>query len=315
MMNNKIKGGTYAAISAISYGFNPLCALYLYQDHFTPGSMLFYRFAFASVFLALFVAIQRKNFKVERRELPTLIMLGFIFAVSSITYFLSFELLGAGIAATLVFAYPVMTAIIMATCFKEKLAVHTILAIVLTVLGIVSLYDKGDGGTISTLGVVIVLASALAYAIYIVTVNRSSLMMSSIKLTFYASLFCWFFVAAYTLGTEGHIQPLVNAREWIFSALLGLVPTVMSLVFMAMAIKEIGSTPTAIMGALEPVTAVIIGAVCFGEAITSQLLVGVALILIAVLLVIAGGSIPKPKFVVKVTDMGKKLIKNRWIWK
>jgi drug/metabolite transporter (DMT)-like permease len=61
--------------------------------------------------------------------------------------------------------------------------------------------------------------------------------------------------------------------------MLGLVPTVLSLIFMVKAVKIIGSTPTAILGALEPVTAVAIGVLVFGEVLTGRLIVGIFLIL------------------------------------
>ena len=61
--------------------------------------------------------------------------------------------------------------------------------------------------------------------------------------------------------------------------MLGLVPTVLSLIFMVKAVKIIGSTPTAILGALEPVTAVTIGVLVFGEVLTGRLIAGILLIL------------------------------------
>ena len=50
--------------------------------------------------------------------------------------------------------------------------------------------------------------------------------------------------------------------------MLALIPTVVSLVLMTVAVHAIGSTPTAVMGALEPLTAVVIGVTIFGELFT-----------------------------------------------
>jgi drug/metabolite transporter (DMT)-like permease len=82
------------------------------------------------------------------------------------------------------------------------------------------------------------------------------------------------------------IQLLHGVREWACAIQLALMPTVLSLFFMTIAIKNIGSTPSAIMGALEPVTAVFIGVVIFGESFTTRLAIGIILILSAVLLII-----------------------------
>ena len=99
------------------------------------------------------------------------------------------------------------------------------------------------------------MVSALAYALYIVVVNRSKIVMSSVKLTFYAMLVCLLCIGLFSLIDRQPLTLLQSPTEWIYAALLGLVPTVVSLVYMAKAIHLIGSTPTAIMGALEPVTA------------------------------------------------------------
>ena len=72
--------------------------------------------------------------------------------------------------------------------------------------------------------------------------------------------------------------------------MLALIPTVVSLVLMTVAVHAIGSTPTAVMGALEPLTAVVIGVTIFGELFTARLAAGI-LILLAVTLIVAGKSL------------------------
>jgi drug/metabolite transporter (DMT)-like permease len=50
---------------------------------------------------------------------------------------------------------------------------------------------------------------------------------------------------------------------------------VLSLVLMTVSVHEVGATPTAIMGALEPLTAVAIGVLVFGESLTVRLVIGI----------------------------------------
>lgn len=85
---------------------------------------------------------------------------------------------------------------------------------------------------------------------------------------------------------ERHLMPLATGREWGYSLMLAIVPTVFSLVSMGIAVRIIGSTPTAIMGALEPLTAVVIGLTVFHEALTVNLVAGILLILTAVITII-----------------------------
>lgn len=315
MSSNKTKGAIYGCISAVSYGLNPLCAKALYAEGVNTNTVLFYRFAFGVAILGLMMLASRQSFRLTRREGLVLTLLGALFAFSSITYFISFHYLSAGVAATLVFAYPVMVAIIMALFFRERLGWPSLLAIALTVGGIALLYQGDDGKPISLPGFVIVMVSALAYALYIVVVNRSKIVMSSVKLTFYAMLVCLLCIALFSLIDRQPLTLLQSPTEWIYAALLGLVPTVVSLVYMAKAIHLIGSTPTAIMGALEPVTAVVAGMLMFGEVLTLRLSFGIALILLAVMFVITSSTLQRRLAIGQVVRRAERLVLKRWRWR
>lgn len=287
MPNKQVRGSIYGCIAAISYGLNPLCALSLYQDGINSNSVLFYRFLIGSILLGSLMIIQKKSFALTKKEAIVLAALGIMFAASSLTYFLSFYYMAAGVAATLVFAYPVFVAILMAAFFKERLKWPSVTAIALTVCGIALLYKGDNGKPIAAMGIVLIMISALTYALYIIIVNRSGIVMSSIKLTFYAMLGCLACIMIFAaVSHTGQLQMLHTGREWFYAILLGLVPTVISLVFMAMSIQCIGSTPTAIMGALEPVTAAFVGITVFGEILTVRLAFGILLILFSVTLII-----------------------------
>lgn len=149
------------------------------------------------------------------------------------------------------------------------------------------LYQGGDGTTLSLTGVLFVFLSSLTYAIYIVGVNRSSLReLSTAKLTFYALLFgILIYVVRLDFCTE--LQAIPEPIYYINAVSLALFPTIVSLVTMTQAIHYIGSTPTAILGALEPVTALFIGVIVFGEQFTPRIALGVFMILVAVTLIVA----------------------------
>lgn len=315
MANNTLKGGIYGCVSAISYGMNPLCALSLYEDGMNSSTVLFYRFFIGSLLLGALMLFQRKSFALTCRETVVLSLLGVLFAASSLTYFVSFHYMPAGVAATLVFAYPVFVAVLMALFFGERLKAPSLLAIALT-LGGISLLYKGDGGQpIAVWGIVLVLVSALTYALYIIVVNQSGIVMSSVKLTFFAMVVCLACMVLFSLvAPSASIAMLHTPRQWFFAVLLALVPGVVSLVFMAMAIRCIGSTPTAIMGALEPVTAIVFGVALFGEMLTPRLGVGIVLILVSVILIILDRKISQALGHMHILRRGRKIVK-RWIWR
>lgn len=288
MQNAKTKGYVCGAIAAASYGLNPLFTLPLYRAGVGVDSVLFYRYVLAVAMLGVLMLVRGRSFALRKCEILPLAALGFLFSFSSLFLFVSYNHMEAGIASTILFLYPVLVAVIMAAFFHEKVSVTTVLSIGLAFTGIALLYRGGDGATLSLAGVVLVFLSSLCYALYIVWVNRSSLRdMPTEKLTFYALLFgsCVYVVR---LASGGGLQPIPTPGLWVNAVSLALFPTIVSLVTMAAAIHRIGSTPTAILGALEPVTALFFGVVVFGEPFTSRIATGVMLILLAVTLIIAG---------------------------
>ncbi len=308
----KHKGIICGILAAVCYGTNPFGALPLYEEGVNTSSVLFYRFSMAVLMLAVMLLVERKSFRISGRELKTLCSLGLLFAASSITYYQSFRFMDAGIASTILFVYPVMVAVIMATCFKEKVMASTVIAIILALVGIGLLYRGDAGVSLSTLGVLLVMVSSLTYAVYIVVVNQSSIRMSSLKLTFYVLLICMLSLLVYSFTSPDlHLMLPPSPRAWFFACWLGLVPTVLSLVLMTVAVHEVGATPTAIMGALEPLTAVAIGVMVFGESFTLRLAVGIVLILSAVLLIVLGKNFHLRTIGHTITS----IVKKTWRWK
>lgn len=297
------------------YGANPLGALPLYADGINTCSVLFYRYAIAVVVLAAVMAVRRKPLAVSRRDLAIMAVLGVLFAASSLSLFMSFLFMGAGVASTLLFVYPVMVAVIMAVFFKERVTRSTVLAIALALTGVALLY-KGDGGKpLSGAGVSLVMVSSLTYALYIIIVNKSPLRMSSVKMTMYVLTFAVAVAVAMSFtDPANHLQLLHTPRQWGLALLLAVVPTVLSLLLMVIAVHDVGSTPTAIMGALEPVTAVVISVALFGELVTARLVIGIVLILAAVLLTVVGKNIHFNSITRVVSPVGHVLVKL-WRWK
>ena len=290
-MNAKAKGYILGSIAAASYGMNPLFALPLYKAGMDPDSVLFFRYLFAIPLLGIMIKARGRSFKIQRKETFPLIIMGLLVALSSLTLFLSFNYMAAGIASTLLFVYPIMVALIMAMVFKEKLALQTIVCMLLALGGIGLLYKSEDGSTLSLIGTLLVFASSLSYAIYIVGINQTSLKnVATLKVTFYVLLFgLSLFVAR--LLYSGVLNTPDQWYLWANLLALAVFPTAISFLCTTGAIQYIGSTPTAILGALEPVTAIFFGIAVFGESLTVRESFGLVMIIVAVTFVIAGGNI------------------------
>lgn len=285
MSHRKLIGTLCGIGAAVCYGTNPLGALKLYAEGMTTNCVLFYRFGLAWAIIACVMLFRKEKISVTKKEFLALTGLGLMFIVSSLTLYLSFHYMAAGVASTILFVYPVMTALIMALMFKERVTPVAATAILLSLVGVVLLYWTGDSQHLSPVGVVLVLLSALSYAIYIIVMNRSKLQMSSFKINFYVLLYCTLGMLAYTVIAGLPLTLPATPTSWFYVGWLALVPAIFALVLLVYSAKYIGSTPTAILGALEPLTAVLIGILVFGEAFSLRLAIGIILILSAVVLI------------------------------
>lgn len=229
----------------------------------------------------------------KREEILPLMVMGVLLPVSSLTLFESYNHMDVGIASTLLSVYPLMVALIMSMVFKKRLRPQTLLRMGMALGGIGLLYKSGDGSTLGIVGTLSVFRPSLSHAIYIVGINRPVLKdMATLKVTFYVLLLgTSSFIARFLCG-KGLIIP--DAGQWyLWGDLIALAvfPTAISFLCTTSAIRYIGSTPTAILGALEPVTAVFFGVVFFGEVLTPRELTGLSIIVLSVTWVIAGGNI------------------------
>ncbi|MGY0041111.1 DMT family transporter [Pedobacter sp. NJ-S-72] len=285
-MNTKVKGYFWGCISSATFGLIPLFALPLMHQGFAHDSLLCYRFGCASFLIAMFMLFKKESFKIAKKEIIPLALLGTLYGLSAQYLFLSYDYLSVSTASTILFVYPVFVAILMTVFFKEKVNMITMAAILLAIFGVSLLYKGENGMTVNLIGLVAILFAALCYAIYIVAVNKSRIqLMSGYKLTFYVMGFTAVFFLIKAQATVG-LQPLPNTKAVVDLVLLALPATAISCVAMIFAVQYVGSTVTAILGALEPVVAVAVGIFAFKEAITLNLILGILMILIAVLMII-----------------------------
>ncbi|SMO65027.1 Threonine/homoserine efflux transporter RhtA [Chryseobacterium rhizoplanae] len=279
----KLKGYALGILSAVSYGLIPIFILPIKQAHFSLDITLFYRFFFSALMVGGYLLYSKESFKINRKEALILAILGVCYALSSEFLFLGYDFLTAGIASTVLFIYPVIVALIMFFFYKEKLTRLSVVSLLLAFTGVIVLCLKGNGLEINFTGLGIVMLSSLFYALYMVIVNKSNMKVSGFKLTFYSMLFTsTFFMTKAVAANESFAIP---SAEIFFNFLIfAFLTTVISSLCLVYAIKYIGSTPVSILGALEPVVAVLISVLMFHEKFTSNLLIGITLILMGVTL-------------------------------
>lgn len=284
IFSNYAKGIVLAVVSAICYGTNPFGAINLYEEGLNVNSVIFYRVLFASIFLMILMYLKNISFKLTLKEFLILVLSGFLFGISALTLFGSFLYMDVGLASTILFVYPIFVALLMYIFFKEKLSFVTFLSILITFLGVTLLYNS-DVANVSGFGIFLVVVSSFCYAIYIVIVNKY-LKTSALKITFYTIFFTIPVVYLNSFFANNEISLLSTFNMWFFTLFLAIVPTLFSFLFLVKAIQKIGSTNASVLGALEPLTAILIGVVLFNEKVTFLICIGIFLILFGVSLII-----------------------------
>ncbi len=283
-MGDTLKGYLFALVSALTYGMIPLFMIPLKKwGFFSVDTALFYRFLIAAILiLGYLVFYQKESIKINLKESIIFSILGLFYALSAEFLFIAYDFLSPGIASTIFFIYPIMVALILGIFFKEKITLATTISLFIVVVGVGVLSIK-DNFVINYIGLFVSLLGALMYALYMIIVNKTKIKASGVKVSFYSMVFASLFFLVKTL-VLGNSVAIPSLKIGTHLALFSLITTALSVVSLVYAIKYIGSTPTAIMGAVEPVVAVMISVGLFDETLTFSLIAGVIIIISGVLI-------------------------------
>ena len=275
-------------IAGISYGTNPLFAKPLLESGVPVLVMLFFRYGISVLLLAGWMLLKNEPFRVKGRELGLLAVLGLLFACSSLFLFASYAFIPSGLATTLVYLYPVFVALIM-VLLRFYPSWQTWLSIIATFGGILLLSQPSGGAQIKPLGILLAICSALSYAFYLVIVNRSKRIkqVSEHTLTLYALLTGMILFATLRICQGGSIvEGIGAAADWANLLGLAIVPTMISMLTLAISSRYIGPTKTSVLGVFEPLTAILIGTVLFKEPLSMKMAVGIIICVAAVVFMI-----------------------------
>ncbi len=286
--SRRIAGLIAGFVAGVSYGTNPLFAKPLLDSGVPVLVMLLFRYGFSAAILAGWMLLKKEPFKVRGRELGLLVVLGLLFSCSSLFLFFSYEFIPSGLATTLVYLYPVFVALIM-VFLRFYPSWQTWLSIIATFGGILLLSSPSSGAEIKIPGIILATASALSYAFYLVIVNRSKRIrnVSEHTLTLYALLTgTALFVSLRALQGGSFVEGIDTVADWGNLIGLAIVPTMISMLTLALSSRYIGPTKTSILGVFEPLTAILIGTLLFGEPLTLKMAIGIAVCVGAVVFMI-----------------------------
>jgi len=282
----------YAAgiLAGVSYGTNPLFGKDLIGDGVPVVCILFFRYLFALIVMGLVIALSRETLKIGRKRTVICALTGLLYASSSLTLFASYNYIPAGLATTIVYLYPVFTALIMIALrvFPSR---QTLVAVAATFAGVFIMAggSSGSNGALSLTGIILSALSALCYALYLVIINQAPALgsVSAHTITFYSLLSGMLMFALFRIfGGRSLTEGIESGRNWLDLVGLGIVPTMIAMLSLAISTKNIGPTKTSVLGVFEPVTAIAIGTLVFAEPFTPRIAVGVAICIGAILLMV-----------------------------
>ena len=289
LSKNALIGYPAGIITGITYGLNPLFGMPLMNNGAAVESILFFRYAFAVGILGAFLWLTKQSFKITAKQAGVLLVLGLLYTSSSIFLFEAYNYIASGLATTLIFLYPVLVAIIMV--FLGVVPSWPVWLAIAATFGGVLVMTQGSGGeAIDPIGVLLSLGSALVYALFIVIINRSKAIaeISNTLLTFYAlTVGAVVFLGMSLFSDTTIIAGIEGGSAWLNLVGLALLPTIVSTATLAIATRNIGATKASVLGVFEPITAILVGTMMFGEPLTTNIIVGICIAIVAVTFMIS----------------------------
>ena len=284
LSKNAIIGYPAGIITGITYGLNPLFAKPLMDAGASTEAILFFRYGIAVLLLGAYLVLKKESFRINLRQAGVLLGLGLLFSSSSAFLFEAYKYIASGLATTLVFLFPVMVAIIM-VFLKVVPSWPVWLSIAATFAGVMIMTGGSGSEPVNPTGVWFSIAAAFFYALFIVIINRSKAIASipNSILTFYALLAgTVFFLTRCALKGEELMAGLDGFMPWVNLIGLAVLPTIVSTAGLAVATRNIGATKASVLGVFEPITAILIGTVVFGEVLTPNIIAGILISVVAV---------------------------------
>ena len=287
----KLNGIFYASVSSASFGFSPLFSLGLLAAGLSDFDVLSYRWLIAGIVLMIYALCKKKSLRLNSfDEAWKVILLSILRSITSVTLLIGYANISSGIASTINFMYPVIVTICMMLFFGEKRSLADIAAIGVSIFG-VYLLASGDSiiveGGNTRLGLICSLISAFSFAAYYIVMKQVRAdKIEVVKFTTWIMMLSAFYFIVCAFIFEGRITLVKDFGSWLNILGLGLWATMVSNITGVKAIRRIGPTHTSILGALQPVTAVILGVLFLGEHLYLRSCIGITLILVAVSVVV-----------------------------
>lgn len=283
-MEKSMKKGTiFTLLSALTFGITPMFTSLSYTLGSNSMTITFYRNAMAVPAILLILLIMKIKIKIPFKQFLEIGIFSGVFSVAT-TYLLmdSYNYIGIGLATTLHFLYPIFTVLIGRLFFKTKLDWSRAVALILATSGIA--VASGGANSVAMKGIIMAVASAITFAIYMVGLERTSAgKMNSMVAMMYMCLANTVVVVLIDIPM-GEIIYALSPKAFLCTAIVALGNSALGYVLLMVGIKLIGAGNAAIYSMLEPVFGVIMGVIFLGEGLPLTKFISCALVLVGVVI-------------------------------
>ena len=296
----RINGMFYAAISSASFGFSPLFTLGLLAAGLSSFDILSYRWLIAGIVLLIYAWCKKKSLRLNSfSEAWKIILLSLLRSITSLSLLIGYANISSGISSTINFMYPVIVTLCMMIVFGEKRTWVDFIAIAGSFFG-VYLLASGDSivveGGNTKLGLISSLVSAISFAAYYIVMKQVKAdKIEVVKFTTWMMMMSAFYFIICAFVFEGRLTFVTDGKCWMNILGLGLWATMVSNITGVKAVRRIGPTLTSVLGALQPLTAVILGVTFLGEHLYLRSVFGITIILLAVSIIVMHQHNIKPE--------------------
>lgn len=275
------KGILFAILASVAFGLMPIFAKFAYINGSNPNTVLFFRFAIASLVLLAYLLFKKVSIKVTKKQFLLLFVTGLIgYTITTQTLFMSYNYLGVGLATTLHFIYPAFVCILEYIFFKKMMSRNKLLSLIFAGIGVYALIAF-ENNTLSALGLFLALFSGVAYGINIIMLAMKQIKdIDNRVITMYITFGAAIGMFIYSL-VDGSLVTKVTINLGVSYILIAVISTILSMILLLKGIEMIGASSTSILGTFEPIVSIIMGILLFGEELTFALIIGTVLILIS----------------------------------
>jgi drug/metabolite transporter (DMT)-like permease len=281
-----------ALLGVLAFSFRPILIKLSYGAHpVSPNTLLFLRMTLSlPFFLVIAWFLRNQTPALTRRDWAAVAGLGFLgYYAASFLDFLGLQYVGAGVGRLILFLYPTMVLTLSFFFLHKAPTRREVTALVISYAGIALVVsdqvDTSGEGRLFLFGVLLVFASALCYAAYLVAGSQVVKRIGSMRFTAYSMAVATLPALAQFFLLEPASALSLPANVWTYAVILATVSTVLPLFLQAEALRRIGATEFALVGAVSPVSVAVMSALGLGEPFGLPQVAGAVLVIGGVLLV------------------------------